>query len=154
MNRALGWTNLVWTDVKGAKVLIVDDDLLIRRKLQTVITKFGYETRTAASAEEADQWMASMRFDVVLLDVNLPRMNGLEFLSWALARDPELAVIMLTGLDDPELALEFFQNGARTYLVKPADPAFIRHALCDAVAVRRLLVEHNESFAVGCPSEG
>ena len=148
MNKALGWTDLACTDVKGAKVLIVDDDPLLCRTLQRMITEFGYGTRTTSSAEEADQLMTNIRFDVVILDVKLPRMNGPEFLTWALARDPQLAVILLTGLDNPELAIECLQNGARTYFVKPVDPAFIRHALCDAVAVRRLLIEHNESFAV------
>ncbi len=51
MNIALGWTDLACTDVKGAKVLIVDDDPLIRLTLQSMITKFGYGTRTTSSAE-------------------------------------------------------------------------------------------------------
>ena len=85
-----------------------------------------------------------------VLDIELPRMNGVEFLSWALARDPELAVIMLTGLDNPDLALECLSKGARTYFVKPFDPSFIEQALRDAVAMRRLLVERN---AVVAPSE-
>jgi len=87
--------------------------------------------------------LRGQRFDVVLLDIELPRMSGVEFLGWALSRDPEMAVIMLTGLDDPKLALECLKAGARTYLVKPFDSHFIELALRDAVAVRRLLVERN-----------
>ena len=79
----------------------------------------------------------------MLLDIELPRMKGIEFLSWALDRDPELAVLMLTGLDDPELAIQCLELGARTYLVKPVDTAFLRMAIRDALAVRQLLLERD-----------
>jgi DNA-binding NarL/FixJ family response regulator len=52
------------------------------------------------------RWLTSERFDLLLLDIELPRMKGVEFLSWTLSRDPEMAVIMLTGLDIPEVAIE------------------------------------------------
>lgn len=144
MKKRLSWADLALLDVNGASVLIVDDEPGTRRILEKLVSGYGYSTKTAASAEEADQWLTAMRFDVVVLDIELPRMNGVEFLSWALARDPELAVIMLTGRDNPDLALECLSKGARTYFVKPFDASFIRHALRDAVAMRRLLVERNE----------
>ena len=103
----------------------------------------GYEARAAASAEEADQWLNVQRFEVMLLDIDLPRMNGVEFLTWALGRDSELAVLMLTGLDDPELSIECMQRGVRTYLVKHGEADFLRLAVRDALAMRRLLVERN-----------
>ncbi len=144
MKERVGWADLANLGVSGASVLIVDDDPAIRRALEKLVSGYGYSTKTATSAEEADTWLSTMRFDVLLLDIELPRMNGVEFLTWALARDPELAVIMLTGFDNPDLALECLSNGARTYFVKPFDSAFIRHAPRDAVAMRRLLVERNE----------
>ena len=121
--------------------------------MEKVVESYGYSTKTAASAEEADQWLSTTRFDVVLLDIELPRMSGVEFLAWALARDPEVAVIMLTGLDNPDLALECLANGARTYFVKPFDLGFMRHALRDAVAMRRLLVERNGRAAAAPRTE-
>ena len=150
MKERLSWADLALLDVNGASVLIVDDEPAILQMLEKVVSGYGYSTKTAASAEEADQWLSAMRFDVVLLDIELPRMNGVEFLSWALAKDPELAVIMLTGLDNPDLALECLSKGARTYFVKPFDASFIQHALRDAVAMRRLLVARNEDVV---PSE-
>ncbi len=127
-----------------ARILVVDDEVDVRESLQRLITGFGYSTRTAASSEEADTWLTSERFDVCLLDIELPRMKGIEFLGWALSRDPELAVIMLTGLDDPTLAIECIEAGARTYLVKPVEAEFLRLALRDALAVRRVLMERND----------
>ena len=125
-------------------MLVVDDEAPIRNSLQRLITGLGHNVRTAASAEEADQWLNSQRFDLVMLDIELPRMKGPEFLRWALRRDPELAVIMLTGVDDPAVAIECLDQGARTYLVKPVEVEFLRLALRDALAMRRLLIERND----------
>ena len=144
MKERLSWADLANLDVDGASVLIVDDDPAICRSLEKVVSAYGYSTKVAASAEEADKWLAVTRFDVILLDIDLPRMNGVEYMTWALARDPELAMIMLTGWDNSDLALECLSKGARAYLVKPFDPALIRHALRDAVAMRQLLVARNE----------
>ena len=128
----------------SAKVLVVDDELEIRRSLQKLVTRFGHVVRTAASAEEADQWLSSERFDLCLLDIELPKMKGVEFLSQALSRDPEMAVIMLTGLDVPEVAIECIDQGARTYLLKPVEMDFLRLAVRDALAMHQVLVERNQ----------
>ena len=140
----LGWTGVLAQAPRNATILVVDDEVHIRDSLKRLVTHFGYEVKTAASAEEADQWMSSLRFDLILLDIELPRMKGVEFLSWALEKDPEQAIIMLTGLDDPDLALECIGKGARTYLVKPVEAEFLRSAVRDALAIRRLLIERND----------
>lgn len=142
--KRIGWKEIISTAGERGRVLVVDDELEVRRGLQRLITRFGYSVRVAASAEEADNWLNTERFDVCLLDIELPRMKGVEFLGWALGRDPEMAVIMLTGLDLPEIAIECIDQGARTYLVKPVESEFLRLALRDAVAVRRILVERND----------
>jgi DNA-binding NtrC family response regulator len=139
-----GWREAIAESPRGARILIVDDEAHIRNSLQRLVTRFGYTAKSAASAEEADQWLTSDRFDVVMLDIELPGRTGVEFLSWALSRDPEMAVIMLTGLDIPEVAIECIDQGARTYLVKPVEVDFLRVALRDALAMRRVLVERND----------
>lgn len=140
-----GWKDLLAQAPSAGRVLVVDDEVEVRRSLQRLVTGLGHTVRTAASSEEADNWLGAERFDVCLLDIELPRMKGVEFLGWALRRDPEMAVIMLTGLDDPALAVECIEAGARNYLVKPVEADFLRLALRDALAVRRLLVERNDS---------
>lgn len=139
-----GWTHAIGQGDARGRVLIVDDDREIRQALFKLVTRFGHSAKQASSAEEADLWLNSERFDVCLLDIELPRMSGAEFLSWALNRDPEMAVIMLTGLDLPDLAIECIDRGARTYLVKPVEAEFLRLAVRDALAMRKLLVERNE----------
>jgi DNA-binding NtrC family response regulator len=139
----LGWKQVIATAPRKARVLIVEDHDDVRRTLERLVAALGYESKSAASAEAADAWLTAERFDVMLLDVELPRMKGPEFLSWALDRDPEIAVIMLTGLDDPQVAVQCIESGARTYLVKPVETEFLRLALRDALAVRRLLLDRN-----------
>ena len=144
MSNRIGWQDLRSTSAERGRVLVVEDEPDLRRVLQKLITGFGYTVHAAGSAEEADLCLNGERFDVCLLDIELPRMKGVEFLSWALKRDPELAVIMVTGLDAPELAIECIKAGARTYLVKPVSADFLHLAVHDAVAVRRVLVERND----------
>ncbi len=145
----IGWSHFTAYAPRDATILIVEDEKEVRTSLHRLVTRFGYDAKMAGSAEEADAWLTSQRFDLILLDIELPRMKGVEFLRWALDRDPEVAVIMLTGLDDPALAIECIDQGARTYLVKPVDSEFLRLALRDALGVRRLLVERNEAVNPG-----
>lgn len=140
----MGWRDVLARAPKKARVLLVEDHVEVRQSLQRLVTRYGYTVRPVASAEEADQWMTNERFDVCLLDIELPRMTGVEFLDWALSRDPEMAVIMLTGIDVPEVAIQCMDRGARTYLVKPVDAEFLRVALRDALAFRSILIERND----------
>lgn len=143
-NVRAGWREVLAEGSMAAQVLVVDDEAEIRTSLRRLISALGHDVKVAASAEEADTWLASQRFDLVMLDIELPRMKGPEFLTWALERDPELAVIMLTGVDDPEVAIQCIDDGARTYLVKPIEAEFLRLAIRDALAMRRLLIEVND----------
>jgi DNA-binding NtrC family response regulator len=139
-----GWRDVIASAPARGRVLVVEDEAEVRKTLHRLLTRMGHSARGAASAEEADQWLASERFDVLLLDIELPRMSGTEFLEWAQKRDPELPVIMLTGLDDPDVAIACLEAGARTYLVKPVEAEFLRLALRDALALRKVLVERND----------
>jgi DNA-binding NtrC family response regulator len=141
--RRLRWKDIAASAPTAGRILIVEDTAEVRRALERMVKALGYEARSASSAEEADHWLSAERFDVMLLDIELPRMKGTEFLSWALERDGEMAVIILSGLDDPSIAIECIEKGARTYLVKPVDGEFLRLGVRDAMAMRQLLVERN-----------
>ena len=138
-----GWKDLISTAPRSAEVLIVDDEPRVLRLTRDVVQQLGYSVTTAGSAEEANSWMDSAEFDLVLLDMELPRMNGLEFLVWALGRKPDLAVIIISGRNDPELAMQCIDGGARNYLVKPFDVDFLSRAVRDALMIRQLLLERN-----------
>lgn len=140
----VGWTGLAKLRPARASVLVVDDDDRARSALERALLEMGHTVRTAASPEQADARLATERFHLALLDINMPTMNGVDFLSWALRRDPEMAVIMVTGLDDADVALSTIQAGARTYLVKPVSLGLLRATVDDALCVRELLLSHNE----------
>ena len=144
---AKGWTDLIAGAPESAQILIVEDEPELRGLIQNVMERLGYSVKTAASAEEADSWMDAADFDLVLLDLGLPRMSGLEFLSWVLSRSPDVAVIILSGRNEPELAMDCIDRGARTFLVKPFDTAFLRRSVRDALMMRQLLLERNELAA-------
>lgn len=144
---AKGWLDLIAGAPKSAEILIVEDEPELRELIRKVVEGWGYSVKTAGSAEEADTWIGSADFDLVLLDLGLPRMSGLEFLSWALSRQPDLAVIILSGKNEPELAMECVDRGARTFLVKPIDTAFLGRSIRDALMMRQLLVERNRLAA-------
>lgn len=140
----VGWREMLERAPASARILVVDDEESVRDSLVRLLKRLGHTAEGAVSAEAGEHWLSTERFDVLLLDIDLPGMKGDEFLDRALEHDGELAVIMLTALDDPVLALECLRRGARTYLVKPVEEAFLQAAIRDALAVRRLLVEWNE----------
>ena len=135
-----GWKAALDAAPHHASVLVVDDDPNVRRAMAAMLTREGHSVTQAASAEEGDLHLAQRRFDLCLLDIDLPGMSGLEYLHWCLRRDPQMAIIMLTGIDDATIAEQALDEGARTFLVKPPDPRFLRLSIRDALAMRRLLV--------------
>ena len=145
------WRDLVEGAPAHASILVVDDEPEIRKAVSRLLARSGYAPHVCASAEEADVLLAGTRYDVCLLDIELPRMSGVQFLQWALKRDPEMAVIMLTGVDAPEVALECLDSGARTYLVKPLEAPFLLRAVRDALSLRRLLVAYNDAAGLNAP---
>ncbi len=136
----IGWTDLATLGQPTHRILVVEDDRDTAKALKRLVQAMGHDVRVADSAEAADQWISQGTIDLILLDVHLPRMNGLEFLHWALRRSPTTAVVMVTGHDDADAAIECMRQGARTYLVKPVDPEILKIVVTDALAVRKLLL--------------
>jgi DNA-binding NtrC family response regulator len=147
--RRIGWQDLPKRTPSECRVLLVEDNPRLREAMTHVLRALGYGVRAAGSAEEGDQWLQSDEFDVVLLDIELPGMSGMEFLRWCLVKKPELPIIMLTSFDDAQLAISAMEQGARSYLVKPAATDFLRLALQDAISLSQVLKERNA--AVGAP---
>jgi len=73
--RPLGWKELGTLAPPSARVLVVEDDLGVRRGMERILAALGYEVRSAGSAEEADHWLSAERFELTLLDIELPRMK-------------------------------------------------------------------------------
>ena len=103
------------------KVLIVDDETNICGLLRESLSDRGYQCTTAQSAAQALERLNEFKFDVVLLDVGMPGMSGVELLNRVKSSYRSLAVIMLTAVDEVGTAVETMKAGASDYITKPFD---------------------------------
>ena len=103
------------------RVLIVEDDEDFRRSLVDLLAKAGHVVEAAGDGPSALQLCE--RADVLITDIGIPGMDGLELLSRAKARWPSLAVLVMTGCDSPRSRSEACQRGAAAYLPKPFEKA-------------------------------
>ena len=105
------------------KLLVVDDEERQREIYRDILQGEGYNAATAPSGEAALKLLAQTRFDVVLTDLNLTGMTGLQLLSEIVVDDPTIAVIMITGYPSIQSAVEATRKGVYQYLEKPVDRA-------------------------------
>jgi len=101
------------------RVLVVDDEPAIRRALRAPLVELGFELAEASRGEEALQLLRTASFDVVLLDVNMPGIGGIETLRRIRALSPRLPILMLTVLDAEHQKVEALELGADDYVTKP-----------------------------------
>lgn len=101
------------------RVLVVDDDPKIVSILVRILREQGYGALGALTARDALRLISTSRPDLVLLDLTLPGMSGLEFLRSIRPIDPNMGVIVVTGNTDPRVAREALELGAYAYVVKP-----------------------------------
>ena len=101
------------------RILIVDDDDGLRESLQLVLSAEGYEAIGAANADEALAAIERAPFELVLCDLRMPGMDGMELLPHLARRLPESTLIMMSAYGTEELAIEAMQRGAYDYLSKP-----------------------------------
>ena len=104
---------------KKLSVLVVDDEQLICDLLHEDLSKRGYLCATALNGDEAMTKLIKQDFDVVLLDIRLPGMSGLEVLREIWLNHPNIATIMITVVNDVDTAVEAMKLGASDYIVKP-----------------------------------
>ncbi len=104
------------------RILLVDDEPLVRDSVSDLLRSRGYEVETAASGEEGVEAARKARFQLVLLDMTMPGIGGLETLRRMTAHDPDLPVVVFTGFSTVETAKEALRSGAADYLCKPVEP--------------------------------
>jgi two-component system response regulator AtoC len=123
-------------------VLVVDDDASMRHVLSLILADHGYEVRAVGSAEDALRELATRDYDVVLTDVRMPGMGGLELLRRVQADDAERLVIVMSAYGSKEAALEAMKAGAYDYLSKPFRPDEVVLVLRKAEERERLAREN------------
>ena len=125
-------------------VLVVDDEEPIRNALKKFLAQQQYEAYAAGSGEEALEQLRRHKISLMLCDIRMPETSGVELLPRMLAQDPDLAIIMLTAIDEPHTAIECLKLGASDYLIKPVDLDELEFSLQHALRQRQLEVDRRE----------
>jgi DNA-binding response OmpR family regulator len=121
----------------GAQVLVVDDEMPIRSALVRSLTLLGYLAEGAASGHEALAMLEHNAYDVMVADIRMPGMDGVEVMRRACQMYPDLPIIILTGHGTFDSAIAAIRSGAVDYLLKPASVAEIAAAVFNALQKRR-----------------
>lgn len=130
--------------VSLARILIVDDEAANLRALCDTLRDKGYETEGAASGEDALRALNAQPFDLLLTDLMMPGIDGVELLTAAFKIDPQLVGILMTGQGTVETAVSAMQAGALDYVLKPIRLKDILPVLARSLGVRRLRQENLE----------
>lgn len=125
-------------------VLIVDDEDAIRQALERFITRLGHRAVLARDGISALERVSQGRFDLMLCDVRMPGLSGVELVPKVLERDPDVAILMLTAVDEPRTAVECLKLGAYDYLIKPVDLDELELSMRTALRRRQLEIERRE----------
>ncbi len=125
----------------GSKILIVDDELVIRDGLRRVLNANGFQSYTSSSGYEAVERLQEERFHVVVTDLKMPGMSGLEVLNAIRILQPEVPVIIITGYSTVDTAVEAMKGGAFDYISKPFTPEQITEKVEKALEQRVLHME-------------
>ena len=125
-------------------ILVVDDEDGIRQALDRFLTRLGYRVLQAASGAEALDRQAAEQPQLMLSDIRMPNMTGVELVPKALTVDSDLAIIMLTAIDETRTAIECLRLGAYDYLIKPVDLDELEMSLQGALRQRQLEIERRE----------
>ncbi len=134
-----------------AKILVVDDEAAVRESLQEILILDGYDVELADSGEATLKAIKTADYDLLLLDIRMPGMSGIDVLRQVNQLLPETKVIMLTAHGTVETAIEALRHGAHDYILKPVTAQNILSSVARGLAYRaekqqkKLLLEQLES---------
>ncbi len=123
-------------------ILIVDDEEPIRRLLNRLLKMNDYVCALAADAAQARKALKNQNFDLVLCDMKMPGESGMDLTRYVTAEYPDTAVIMVTAVDDPEVAKTALEIGAYGYIIKPFRPNEVTINVTNALRRRTLEIDN------------
>ena len=129
-------------ETETAHILIVDDELSMREFLEVLLSREGYRTSTVESGKSALKLLAKNHFDLLLLDIRLGDMSGIEVLKAAKAKNPQIIVIMISAYASTETAVEAMNEGAYDYVPKPFNKDELSETITRALELKTL--EHEK----------
>jgi putative nucleotidyltransferase with HDIG domain len=125
-----------------ARILVADDELLIREILVGKLTNLGYGCESCDSGRAALDLLKTRKYDLLLADLTMPEISGIELLKQALQIDPEIAVILVTPAKDIGTAVAALKDGAYDYITKPFSPKEVSIGVSLALEKRQLILEN------------
>jgi DNA-binding NtrC family response regulator len=120
-------------NTSAAKILVVDDEVTAGRSIKKILARQGFEVDFAQGADDGLNKIEKELFELVLLDIMMPQVNGLELLEIIKERWPDLGVVMVTGYPSIETAVEATRRGAFDYVAKPFTPDELREKVDEAL---------------------
>lgn len=126
-------------------ILVVDDEPLIRKSLYEILKIAGFKAQMAMTGEEAFNLLSNSVFDIVITDMKLPKMSGLDLLYFIKKKSPETEVIMITGYGSIETAVEAIKKGAFDYVSKPIVDDEVK-VLIQKILERKELLRENQNL--------
>jgi EAL domain-containing protein (putative c-di-GMP-specific phosphodiesterase class I) len=127
--------------------MVVDDDPDLLEVCEAILSDAGHRVAVAQDGAQAIALLAKSRFDVVLSDISMPRMDGLQLLRAVRARDLDVPVLLMTGNPNLESAVEALEHGALRYLMKPVGADELCRAVAKALNLRRMASLKREALA-------
>lgn len=115
------------------KILIVDDEQIVRDSLTHWFEEDGYQVESAEDGFDVLRNLEPGKYDIMLVDIKMPKLNGLELLEKVKEIDPECVVIMITAYASVPTAVQALKNGAYDYVTKPIDPDELSHLIQNAI---------------------
>jgi EAL domain-containing protein (putative c-di-GMP-specific phosphodiesterase class I) len=134
------------------RILVVDDDELLVRALVRTLSAEGYDVATAGDGRKAAELIADAEFDVIVSDLDMPRMNGIQLLQTVRQRHLDVPVVLMTGNPDLKTAVQAVAHGALQYLIKPVSIAELGKVVRRAVRLNRMARLKREALSLA--SEG
>jgi len=119
-----------------AKILIVDDEKEIRTFLHRVIDRMGHESFEAPNGKAALETYHKEKIDLALVDINMPQMDGIEYLEKVIEEDPAAIVIIMTGAPSADTIIKTIEDDGYTYIAKPLSIELIEDLVSRGLAAR------------------
>ncbi|MCJ7508738.1 MAG: sigma-54 dependent transcriptional regulator [candidate division Zixibacteria bacterium] len=127
---------------ESVSILVVDDERSVRDSLAKWFKEYGYEVDSAQDATETLKKMQPGKWDIILLDIKLPGMDGMELQQRIKDIDPNATIIMITAYASVDTAVKSLKEGAYDYVTKPVDPDYLSHLVTKAIEQKHLLSEN------------
>jgi putative two-component system response regulator len=132
---------------RQTRILVVDDDDALRNALVRFLSNQGFSVSAASTGQDALDLIGGETFEIMLLDIRMPGMSGIDVVPEALHQDPDLAILMLSALSDATSAAICMQRGAIDYLTKPIELNDLSKAIARALRRRDTLLQSREISA-------